>query len=143
MSRGVTSWWTEFGTYSRHGTACCLPCAPAVASPPPVCAQLDILVNFVTGVVRFNADTGLWETSYDLLDVALTYARCVLAGATCTLVCGQHTQQSATAAPGSTHVGHIQLTDMQFPPVLTSSRHWRGKDVRTRSAATGLLLPVC
>lgn len=36
---------------------------------------LDILVNFVTGVVRFNADTGLLETSYDLLDVALTYAR--------------------------------------------------------------------
>lgn len=40
------------------------------------CVQLDILVNFVTGVVRFNTDTGLQETSYDLLDVALTYSRC-------------------------------------------------------------------
>jgi hypothetical protein len=37
--------------------------------------QLDILFNFVTGVVRFNQETGLLETSYDLVDVALTYAR--------------------------------------------------------------------
>jgi hypothetical protein len=37
--------------------------------------QLDIFVNFLTGVVRFNQETGLLETSYDLADVALTYAR--------------------------------------------------------------------
>lgn len=36
---------------------------------------LDIFLNFLTGVMTFNKETGLIETSYDLVDVAGTYAR--------------------------------------------------------------------
>jgi len=39
------------------------------------CVQLDIFLNFLTGVMTFNKETGLIETSYDLVDVAGTYAR--------------------------------------------------------------------
>jgi hypothetical protein len=37
--------------------------------------QLDIFVNFITGAMTFNSDTGLYETSYDLVDTATKYAK--------------------------------------------------------------------
>lgn len=63
------------GTHDRSSSAAAAACRVCL-SWDRLRVQLDILVNFVTGVVRFNTDTGLQETSYDLLDVALTYARC-------------------------------------------------------------------
>lgn len=44
-------------------------------SPIACLLQLDIFVNFITGAMTFNSDTGLYETSYDLVDTATKYAK--------------------------------------------------------------------
>lgn len=82
------------------GTGAARVCRPRSPRPPALLVQLlprqlDIFLNFITGVMMHNPETNLYETSYDLRTVAAKYARYVVRR--CVAPPGTHTWSAGCA----------------------------------------------